>query len=108
MTRLHLLFALVLLLAAGPAVAAPIQIRAEAQGELIVLAEPDATFRPEDVVKLLVYSDHCDAVFGTRTQTCLEHGLEQMAAWVRRHGARQSGPFAGIEILRNLPAAWQL
>jgi hypothetical protein len=30
-----------------------------------------------------------------------------MAAWVRGHGARQSRPFSGIEILKNLPAAWQ-
>lgn len=39
----------------------------EARGELIVLAEPDGTFRPEDISKLLVYSDECDVVFGTRT-----------------------------------------
>jgi len=39
----------------------------EATGELIVLAEPDGTFVPEDIVKLLVYSAECDAVFGTRT-----------------------------------------
>jgi glycosyltransferase involved in cell wall biosynthesis len=40
---------------------------AEATGELLVLAEPDGTFLPRDVFKLLVYSDDCDAVFGTRT-----------------------------------------
>jgi glycosyltransferase involved in cell wall biosynthesis len=39
----------------------------EARGDLIVLAEPDGTFRPEDISKLLVYSDECDVVFGTRT-----------------------------------------
>jgi glycosyltransferase involved in cell wall biosynthesis len=39
----------------------------EARGDLIVLAEPDGTFRPEDITKLLVYSDECDVVFGTRT-----------------------------------------
>jgi glycosyltransferase involved in cell wall biosynthesis len=39
----------------------------EATGELIVLAEPDGTFLPEDISKLLVYSGECDAVFGTRT-----------------------------------------
>ena len=39
----------------------------EATGDLIVLAEPDGTFLPEDVIKLLVYSGECDAVFGTRT-----------------------------------------
>lgn len=40
---------------------------AEATGDLLVLAEPDGTFLPRDVVKLLAYSDDCDAVFGTRT-----------------------------------------
>ena len=39
----------------------------EATGDLLVLAEPDGTFLPRDVLKLLVYSDDCDAVFGTRT-----------------------------------------
>jgi glycosyltransferase involved in cell wall biosynthesis len=39
----------------------------EATGDLLVLAEPDGTFLPRDIMKLLVYSDDCDAVFGTRT-----------------------------------------
>jgi glycosyltransferase involved in cell wall biosynthesis len=39
----------------------------EATGELIVLAEPDGTFLPDDLVKLLAYSSECDAVLGTRT-----------------------------------------
>jgi len=39
----------------------------EASGDLIVLAEPDGTFLPEDLVKLLAYSGECNAVFGTRT-----------------------------------------
>ena len=39
----------------------------EASGDLVVLAEPDGTFLPEDIRKLLVYSDECDVVLGTRT-----------------------------------------
>ena len=39
----------------------------EASGDLIVLAEPDGTFLPDDLIKLLAYSNNCDAVFGTRT-----------------------------------------
>jgi glycosyltransferase involved in cell wall biosynthesis len=39
----------------------------EATGDLVVLAEPDGTFLPEDLTKLLVYSQECDVVFGTRT-----------------------------------------
>lgn len=40
---------------------------AEATGDLLVLCEPDGTFLPTDIAKLLVYSDDCEAVFGTRT-----------------------------------------
>lgn len=40
---------------------------AEATGDILILAEPDGTFLPRDILKLLVYSDDCDAVFGTRT-----------------------------------------
>lgn len=39
----------------------------EARGDLVVLAEPDGTFLPADIPKLLVYSDECDVVLGTRT-----------------------------------------
>ena len=39
----------------------------EATGDLVVLAEPDGTFLPEDIAKLLVYSDECEVVLGTRT-----------------------------------------
>ena len=47
-------------------------------------------------------------VFGRRPQTTLAAGLDRMAAWVRAHGARTSAPFEGIEITRQLPAAWQV
>lgn len=40
---------------------------AEACGDLIVLVEPDGTFLPRDLTKLLAYSDDFEAVFGTRT-----------------------------------------
>jgi glycosyltransferase involved in cell wall biosynthesis len=40
---------------------------AEATGDLLVLCEPDSTFLPSDVMKLLVYTDDCDVVFGSRT-----------------------------------------
>jgi len=39
----------------------------EAQGDLIVLAEPDGTFVARDVIKLLSYSYDFDVVCGTRT-----------------------------------------
>jgi glycosyltransferase involved in cell wall biosynthesis len=39
----------------------------EATGDLVALVEPDGTFLPGDLSKLLAYSDECDMVLGTRT-----------------------------------------
>ena len=55
----------------------------EARGELIVLAEPDGTFLPEDILKLLVYSAECDVVFGTRTTRELIWAEANMARLLR-------------------------
>lgn len=41
----------------------------EATGDLIILAEPDGTFRASDVTRLLVYSNDYEVVFGSRTNT---------------------------------------
>jgi glycosyltransferase involved in cell wall biosynthesis len=56
----------------------------EARGELIVLSEPDGTFLPSDILKLLVYSEECEAVFGTRTTRELiwaEANMESFLRW---------------------------
>jgi glycosyltransferase involved in cell wall biosynthesis len=55
----------------------------EAAGELIVLAEPDGTFLPQDILKLLVYSRECDVVFGTRTTRELIWAGANMARFLR-------------------------
>jgi glycosyltransferase involved in cell wall biosynthesis len=55
----------------------------EARGELIVVAEPDGTFLPEDILKLLVYSSECDVVFGTRTTRELIWAEANMASFLR-------------------------
>jgi glycosyltransferase involved in cell wall biosynthesis len=39
----------------------------QARSDLILLAEPDGTFVPRDVYKMLSYSGECEAVLGTRT-----------------------------------------
>jgi glycosyltransferase involved in cell wall biosynthesis len=57
----------------------------ESKGDLVVLAEPDGTFRPEDILKLLVYSDECDVVFGTRTTREMIWAGANMA-WFLRWG----------------------
>ena len=41
----------------------------ETTGELIVLSEPDGSFEPFDILKLLAYSRDFDVVFGSRTNT---------------------------------------
>jgi UDP-glucose 4-epimerase len=56
----------------------------------------------------IAFSDHSKAerVFGKRTKTSLEDGVRAMAAWVRKHGARESNIFEDIEIARNMPPSW--
>jgi glycosyltransferase involved in cell wall biosynthesis len=39
----------------------------EATGDLIAVFEPDGTFRAHDILKVLVYCDDFDAVYGSRT-----------------------------------------
>ena len=39
----------------------------EVNGELIIVAEPDDTFRGRDVLKMLSYSDDFEVVYGSRT-----------------------------------------
>lgn len=39
----------------------------EAEGDLLIVAEPDGTFSGNDIYKLLAYSDDVPVVFGTRT-----------------------------------------
>jgi glycosyltransferase involved in cell wall biosynthesis len=57
----------------------------EATGDLIVLAEPDGTFKPQDITKLLVYSDECEVVLGTRTtREMIWHGANM--DWLLRWG----------------------
>jgi glycosyltransferase involved in cell wall biosynthesis len=55
----------------------------EARGDLIVLSEPDGTFLPSDILKLLVYSEECEAVFGTRTTRELIWAEANMASFLR-------------------------
>ncbi len=39
----------------------------EATGELVIVSEPDGTFRGHDVCKLLAFADDFEVVYGTRT-----------------------------------------
>jgi glycosyltransferase involved in cell wall biosynthesis len=54
-----------------------------ASGELIVIAEPDGTFIGKDLIKLLVFSDEYDAVWGTRTDVRLIGAGANMKFYMR-------------------------
>ena len=59
-----------------------------------------------EVVHAHASHDKLRAVFGNRPHTSLDDGLRMMAAWVRRHGARATGRFEGIEVSKRLPESW--
>jgi glycosyltransferase involved in cell wall biosynthesis len=68
----------------------------EASGEIFVLSEPDGTFEAEDILKLLVYSDDFDAVWGTRTNVALISSGANMGFMMR------FGNFLVAKLLQNL------
>src|SRR4051794_10963180 len=55
------------------------------------------------------YSDHSKArrVFGEQPATTLEDGVARMVEWAKEHGPRETPPFTGIEIEKNLPPSWR-
>ncbi|MDB4877415.1 MAG: UDP-glucose 4-epimerase [Gemmatimonadetes bacterium] len=70
---------------------------------------PKVTHLPPRNEVVHAYSSHEKArrIFGDAAPVALEDGVERMAAWARRVGARESGSFGNIEIERNLPANWK-
>ena len=62
---------------------------------------------PRNEVKI-AFSDHSKAerAFGAKEKTALRAGIQAMAEWVKKHGARESSVFEGIEVLKKLPASW--
>jgi UDP-glucose 4-epimerase len=70
--------------------------------------EPRIEYLPPRVEVMHAHSSHDKLrnVFGDRTQTPLEAGLDAMARWVRKRGPRASTAFGAIEVTKNLPASW--
>jgi len=70
---------------------------------------PSVTHLPPRNEVVHAYSSHdkARAIFGDTTPVSLEAGIERMAEWARRVGARESGSFENIEIERNLPGNWR-
>src|SRR5262245_25036483 len=53
----------------------------EAQADLVVLVEPDGTFRAADLYKFFAYITEFDVVFGSRTSTsCISEGANMWSA----------------------------
>ena len=57
----------------------------EAQGQLIIVCEPDGTFIGQDIIKFLAYANDFDVVFGTRTTKELIWSGANMG-WLLRMG----------------------
>jgi hypothetical protein len=54
------------------------------------------------------YASHEKArrFFKADAATPLADGIGKMAAWVKKHGSRQTLPFENIEIADGLPEGW--
>ena len=56
---------------------------AEAEGDLIIVCEPDGTFSARDIHKLLAYADDVDYVIGTRTTREFVWEGANMGFWLK-------------------------
>jgi len=70
--------------------------------------KPDIRYLPARNEVQHAYSDHTKArrLFGTNGGIPLEEGIDRMARWARKVGARQGQPFKDIEVRQNLPPSW--
>ena len=77
-------------------------------GEAFVV-EPKVTHLPPRIEVVHAYSSHEKArrIFGDSSPVTLADGIERMAEWARRVGARESSTFGSIEVERNLPPSWR-
>lgn len=69
----------------------------------------NVNFFPPRIEVKDAYSDHTKAMklLGYKAKTSLDEGIRCMAEWAKNVGSKQSKKFEGIEIDKNLPAAWQ-
>ena len=79
------------------------KIVAEAMGLPLKVIHLD----PRNEVKI-AFSDHSrsEKAFGTHDKKALRDGIREMAAWVEKHGSRESSVFEAIEVPKNLPPSW--
>ena len=79
------------------------EVVAEAMGKPCKVNHLDA----RNEVKI-AFSDHSkmERVFGKGEKKGLREGVHAMAAWVKKHGAKESNVFEGIEIPKRMPPSW--
>jgi len=70
---------------------------------------PEIQYLPARSEVAHAYADHAKAhrILGQKGAVSLKEGIERMAAWARRVGARRSQEFRNIEVREKLPASWQ-
>jgi UDP-glucose 4-epimerase len=77
----------------------------------VEMGVPDHPIVHHDARKevLHAFSDHSklSSTFGESASTSLQEGIKVMCDWAKEHGPRETPPFTGIEIEKNLPASWK-
>jgi len=71
---------------------------------------PEIQYLPARNEVAHAYADHSKArrILGQKGTVSLAEGIERMAAWARRVGARRSQEFRNIEVREKLPASWRI
>jgi UDP-glucose 4-epimerase len=72
--------------------------------------KPNIKYLPARKEVKMAYADHSLSrkVFGIKkAPITLEEGVQRMADWVKKEGAKKSSTFKGIEITENLPPSWR-
>lgn len=70
--------------------------------------EPDIAYLParNEVTHAFASHDRIREVFDLDQPTTLEVGLQRMANWVRRVGARRTAEYEGVEVWKEFPEGW--
>lgn len=74
----------------------------------VMSSDQEVVHLPERNEVKHAYSEHLKAkkVFGCESKTPLNEGLQKMAEWAKKTGAKKSKEFENIEIKKNLPPSW--
>lgn len=70
--------------------------------------QPKIEYLParEEVFEAVADHQKARRIFGRHSSCELEDGLQRMASWVKKQGARSSQSFKCIEVTKNFPLAW--